>query len=70
MKFRKDSDERSCNGSIPSGKWYGPLACMRTAGHKGKHIAAMNLAALADGVCFGCRVPIETPHKPDCWRKP
>lgn len=71
MRFRKDSDEQSCDRVIASVRYegLGGLACMRRAGHDGKCIALMCDAAEADGVCFGCREAIGEPHKVDCYAR-
>lgn len=63
MKFRPDSDERACGTAVEHGGI--EAACMRTNGHAGSHMAIMRDAAIADGVCFGCRE--RRKHKPDCW---
>ena len=68
MKFREDSEERTCNGSIPHAR-YEALACMRVEGHEGECIALMGDAARADGVCFGCRETLGMPHKADCYAR-
>lgn len=74
MKFRRDSDEKVCDG-IESGSdegigaLYGGWACMRRAGHEPPCIAMMGDAAKADGVCFACRAPLAGPHRDDCQRE-
>lgn len=68
MRFRRDTNETSCGASIPDDR-YEALACMRTAGHDGEHIARMDLAAKADGVCHGCRVKLGAPHRDDCFAR-
>ena len=68
MKFRRDSDEEACGHRIPIAEDYGPLVCMRTAGHDGDHIALVGEAGEADGVCWECRVPVRALHREDCGR--
>jgi hypothetical protein len=66
MRFNRHSEETSCPAAVPNER-HGDLACMRTAGHPGEHIAQMDLAAKADGVCHGCRAPISEAHRADCY---
>lgn len=65
MKFNNNSDEQVCTMSIPHPK-YGELICLRIAGHPGECVALMSDASLADGVCFYCRQPQASFHKPNC----
>lgn len=68
MRFNNHSEETTCPTAIPH-EHYGDLACMRVAGHPGEHIARLDLAAKADGVCHnpGCRAPIGEAHRADCY---
>jgi hypothetical protein len=68
IRYRNDSDERACGGAIPDDK-FGPLACLRTSGHLGECIAIACDAAVADGVCFGCRIPLGSGHRDDCYAR-
>jgi hypothetical protein len=68
MKFRNDSDEETCGKGVPSGQWYGDLACMRVAGHDGECIPVVGPAAKADGLQHCCRIPLgSTEHREGCY---
>lgn len=69
MRFRHDSDERACGKAVGHGEMHGPFACLRTADHDGECIALACDAAAADGVCFGCRMPLDGPPRIDCERR-
>lgn len=71
MRFRNDSDEHACGKRVPgelSHKYddLGGIACLRTDGHAGECVAISCDAAAADGVCFGCRMPLGGPPRADC----
>ena len=71
VKFRHGSKEEIC-GEVVSGclsrKYakYGGIACLRTKGHRGRHMGRMDLAAKADGVCAWCRQPLTMSHELTC----
>lgn len=68
--FSRHTGERACGNSIIDDSIHSPYACMRRENHKGICIAMMRDAARADGVCHGCRRPLNAPHRKGCTAKP
>jgi hypothetical protein len=68
MKYRNDRPEESCPKVLPELGFaeHGGIVCMRIAGHEGPCEAAVLDAAALDGVCWGCRNALGSPHEPGC----
>jgi hypothetical protein len=65
-KFSAHSDEEMCGATMLWGDRQQAVACARTHGHPGEHIAMACDAGEADGVRWCCRVVIGLPHAEWC----
>lgn len=66
VKYNHHSDEEMCGASCESPGIKGEMACYRTKGHEGDHVAIAFKAGEADGVHWCCRGPLGMPHTDWC----